>query len=79
MATGNVPASGPGWKVGHLQEGVQPNQSGQFVHGMTVTFTTAQGHQGSVFVPDAQLTPDNVSRAVAAKAEALDAIGNLAG
>jgi hypothetical protein len=52
---------------------------GRFVRGVEVSFVSAAGHSGTVFVPEDQYTPDAVKAAVSAKAALMDQIGTLTG
>lgn len=65
------------WAVQAQQERTQVNGAGQVIDGYQVTFRTGGGHTGSVFVPMAQYTPDNVKAAIQAQADLLDTIGAL--
>lgn len=47
------------------------------VVGTRVNFITAEGHRGSVFVPDDHLTADNARQLIAAKAAVLADVGAL--
>ena len=71
------PPNGSGWKVTGQQEGVQVDATGHVVTGVTVSFLTGHGVTGTVFLPDAQYTPDNVRNAVQAKSAILDAVTGL--
>lgn len=51
----NLPA--PQWTVIAQQETRQQAQNGQFVNGVLVTYRTADGVTGSVFVSDRDYTP----------------------
>lgn len=70
--------SGP-WQVVSQRETSDMGPDGLYTHGFRVSFTTAGGHQGSVFIPDALYFPDNVRAMIAARAEVMDRVGNLAG
>lgn len=50
----------------------------QPVTGHLITFTTGNGHTGSVQVPDDQYTPARVRAIIAAKANVVDEINALA-
>lgn len=65
------------WSVTSQQQTTQPDAAGRFTTGVIVNFTTAKGHSGSVFVPEAQYSVDNVRAMVQAKANLLDAVGSL--
>ena len=51
--------------------------SGRYVQGVRVSFKTAQGHMGNVFVPEAQYTPAHVKEMVREAAKNMDEIGSL--
>lgn len=70
--------TGP-WQVVSQRETSDIGPDGNYTHGFRVSFTTAGGHQGSVFIPDNLYFPDNVRAAVAARAAVMDAVGDLAG
>lgn len=65
------------WAVQSQQQRTQVNTAGQVQDGYQVTFLTGGGHTGSVFVPMAKYTVDNVRQAVQAQANLLDAVGGL--
>lgn len=73
------PPAGTTWSVTGQTEQTQIAQGGSPVRGVQVFFTTGAGHQGSVFVPYAQYTLDNVRQMVSAAAAQMDAVGGLAG
>lgn len=73
------PAPGTGWTIQAQQYKVAPGISGALTPGMEVTFTTASGIMGSVFIPQAQYTVDYVRQQVAAQALVLDQVQNLKG
>lgn len=71
---------GARWEVTAQREDWQVDPTtGQAAQGMAVTFRTATGQVGSVFVAAADYTPDKVRRMIAARAEALDAVAGLKG
>lgn len=53
------------------------DNAGNIVVGTITYFTTGQGNQGQVFIPDTQQNVKNVTEAVRAKAKLLDDIGAL--
>ena len=65
------------WRV----TGDRPDQvwfvGSQDVTGHTITFTTGNGHQGSVQVPDDQYTPARVRAIIQAKANVVDEVNAL--
>lgn len=71
------PTPRPAWAVTSQSQRTKVMDNNNLVDGYDVYFTTAGGHAGSVFVPMARYTTDNVAAAVAAQAELLDAVGNL--
>jgi hypothetical protein len=52
---------------------------GNPVLGTVVYFVTGNGHQGSVFVPQARYTINNVKTLVEGAAKSLDAVGSITG
>lgn len=72
-----VPPPVTSWHVTGQAERTDIAADGNPVRGMTVYFTTGAGHQGSVFVPAAQYTADNVRAMIAAAAARMDEIGSL--
>lgn len=75
----NAPPEPPAssWQVTGQIEGQQFNESHQLVPGVTITFTTGQGHQGTVFVPQAQYNPARVRELVGQRAALMDEVGGL--
>ena len=71
------PARVPRWSVTSQIEQVQATPGGQLVDGYTVSFVTAQGHQGTVFIPRTSYNRDTVTREVDTQARLLDAVGAL--
>lgn len=72
-----VPAST--WQVTGQLEGQEFNAQHQLVPGVRITFTTGQGHQGTVFVPRAQYNPAKVRELVGQQAALMDEVGGLSG
>jgi hypothetical protein len=70
--------TGPAWTVISQSEtmGIGPN--GGAGSGVKVTFRLADGTTGSVFVPDAQYTAENVKAAISARVDVLTAVKGLA-
>lgn len=68
-----------GWRVTGQSETLQPDPAGRVVNGVQVTFMTAKGVQGSVFVPRNLYTVTNVQAAVAAAAHEMDQVQGLSG
>lgn len=82
MATGPsgqiVPnMAAPGTQITGQIETVEIGADGQASKGYKVMFVTAKGVSGSVFVPRAQYTPDNVRAAVIAHATQLDTVQGM--
>lgn len=69
----------PGWRVTGQVERLQATPDGKVVSGVVVSFTTAGGHSGTVFVPDTLYDPAHVAQAVQARAAVMDQVGQLAG
>ena len=67
----------PAWVVTTQSETMGIGPSGQATRGVNVGFRLADGTNGSVFVPDAQYTPDQVKAAIMARAEAFGAVKGL--
>lgn len=56
---------------------VQVTPAGQVVTGVAVYFSTGKGNSDSVFIPDEHYNVDAVRKAVRARAELVDTIGDL--
>ena len=67
------------WQVASQQEGSGQNDQGAYVHGVTVTFTTAKGITGTVFVPDAIYNADTVRARIQARVNAMHDVHALQG
>lgn len=65
------------WQVTGQAERTDIANDGTPVRGVVVYFLTGAGHQGSVFVPATQYTPDNVRAMIAKAAAQMDAVGAL--
>jgi hypothetical protein len=76
MASDN---GGPAWTITAQREDYQVGPNGQLGAGVVVTFTTASGITGSVFVPNADYNVAKVRALVDARAAAMEAIHRLAG
>lgn len=75
----STPAAGV-WRVTAQQETRERNEAtGDFADGVTVYFTTANGHTGSVFVPKSIYTVARARELVGQAATAMDQIGALTG
>lgn len=67
-----------GWTINTQRQTQVLSGGGGFVPSVEVGFTTGAGVVGSVIVPLAQYTPDQVAALVDARAAQLDAIVGLA-
>jgi len=65
------------WTVTGQNEQTQIAAGGQPVKGVSVYFTTGQGHTGSVFVPYTTYNQATVRNLINAAAAQMDAIGAL--
>lgn len=72
-------AGSPSWTVKTQVESMGLGPNGGAVKGVTVGFALSDGTAGTVFVPEAQFTADNVRAAIAAKVEVLQAVKGLSG
>lgn len=70
---------GAAWTVTAQTETTDLNDSGMYVPGVKVQFVTARGVRGSVFVPTAEYSADNVRKLVSARAAIADEIAGMAG
>lgn len=68
-----------GWQVTHQQETTRPNDTGQFVSGVVVSFQTHGGVSGTVFVPDALYNAEHVKQVIQAKVDKMTGVQNLKG
>jgi hypothetical protein len=73
MTQGN----GSGWRVVSQAQTTDVDMDNRFVEGLRVSFVTGRGHSGSVFVPLAQATPDNVAAVISDRAAVMDEIAGL--
>ncbi len=69
----------PLWVITGQREANRLNPQGQYVAGIIITFQTRSGVMGSVFVPDAQYTEQNVRNAISDRVASLEAVGKLTG
>jgi len=76
--TESTPAT-PHWRVTASQEQQAPGAAGTYTKGRLVIFQLDSGPSGSVFVPNDQLSIDNVRAAVDKAAQQLAAIHALQG
>lgn len=67
------------WTIGVPTETTGLNEAGMPTKGLTVPFKLDNGIAGSVFVPDGQATPANITALVQARAAALVGIKGLTG
>lgn len=65
------------WAVDSQVERTRVTPANNTEDGYDIAFHTGQGHYGTVFVPKARYTVENVAAAVQAQADKLDAIGGL--
>jgi hypothetical protein len=75
MADATVPA----WTVTNQAETADIGPDGTYVQGVKVTFRTADGHTGSVFVPASMYNADQVRKMVADRASVVTAVAGLSG
>jgi hypothetical protein len=67
------------WTItGQMTGQVINTQSGRTLVGVEVFFVTADGNEGSVFIPDNLYTAKHVHEAVHVQANKLDEVGRLA-
>lgn len=67
-----------GWRIVSQQTDQIVNTPGnQTVTGVQVYFTTGDGNEGSVFVPNQQYKPDTVHSMVNTQAHLIDSVGKL--
>lgn len=67
------------WTIGVPTETTGLSDAGTPVKGVTVPFKLDDGTSGSVFVPDSQLSPANVTALVQARASTLAGLKGLSG
>lgn len=68
---------GVGWAVTAQQEVTAPDANGRYVPGVRVSFQTARGLTGTVFVPDQQYNAATVRAAVNARVDLMHSINDL--
>ena len=73
----DTPATSVSWRVVSQQETSEPGANGTYTKGVLVYFLLSSGANGSVFIPDAQYSIDNVKAAVAARAAQIASVGAL--
>ena len=69
----------PAWTVTGQLETTDMGPDGRFTAGVVVTFRTAAGLTGTVFVPKDAYTATNVREAIAARAAVMAEVGELQG
>ena len=69
----------PAWTITTQVETVDLGPAGNFLQGVKVGFRTRRGFIGSVFLPADAYTVERVRAAVAERAAAMDAAGELTG
>lgn len=74
-----APDTAPAWTVTQQAETTDLGPDGNYQPGIRVTFRLANGTVGSVFVPHAGYSVENVRRLIADKAESLAAVADLRG
>lgn len=79
MASSEHAPASPGWTVTGQSEQTIIDPSGRAVNVMQVSFQLPDGTAGTVNVPLAGYTVDNVRAAIAAKAATLAAVSGLSG
>lgn len=77
MAVSMQPPATTSWTFDNQVETLQPSPTGGVTSGWKVTFVTGDGHTGSVFVPDAQYSPDVVKRLIDAKVATMAQVARL--
>lgn len=71
--------STPAWEVTQQTESTDIGPTGAYVPGVRVTFRTASGAVGSVFVPHTDYTVDRVRAAITARAAVIEGVAGLQG
>jgi hypothetical protein len=74
-----MPPATPAWTITAQMEQLKPTPDGKVTQGVVITFRTAAGNVGTVFVPDAQYSPAAVAAAVGQRAMAMDQVSSLQG
>lgn len=70
-------SGGPAFTVTQQAETTDLGPAGLYVTGIKVTFRTASGAIGSVFIPHDDYNVDAVAKAIRAKVAALEAVSEL--
>jgi ubiquinone biosynthesis protein Coq4 len=66
-----------GWRVIAQMETIAPDQTGKFVPGVQITFETASGLVGSIFVPASLYNPETVRRLIVEKVNLMASVHEL--
>lgn len=77
--TGGAGGALLGWTVTGQQETTGQDDSGRFVPGVRVAFKLGNGTAGTVFVPEAVFSADQVAARIAARAAQMLAVSGLKG
>lgn len=67
------------WHVTTQVQQAGRTAAGAFVPGVLIGFATDNGHQGTIFLPQAQYTPEAVSAAVTEQVRLMRDVGGLTG
>ena len=73
----NAPQTG--WAVEYQQETIGIGPDGKATEGVKVGFVSGLGNHGSVFIPRARYSTDNVKAELADAAAQMDAVHKLTG
>lgn len=77
MATNTRGLAPGGWRVASVVPATVAMPNGQLVRGSNVSYETASGATGKVFIPDPTLTPARAKPIVAAAAAATEGVATL--
>lgn len=69
----------PGWRVTGQTPTSRLDQNGRPTTGWLVSFQTARGEDGSVYVQDRFYTPEFVRQAIVSQVERMDGVAGLTG
>lgn len=69
----------PAWVITAQMETTDVGPQGTYVSGVKVTFRTAAGVMGSVFVPQADYTVDRIRALINERAAVMDNVAGLTG
>lgn len=78
MAAPAQPAPGTGWSITN-QTATVGKVGDQVTNGWSISYLTGRGHEGKIFVPLTQYTPDVVRGLITTAATNADTIGALTG